>query len=126
MFRGAGVCRALGVTWRTGGTLRRCFRGAQSLVSTCASRSEDSFKQYFSEMPWLAVPYTDEARRSRLNRLYGIQGRRSWLPGVPGDLLIWPHHLFGFSCRGERTALFPYMFMSLTVSEMTCREFCSM
>ncbi|XP_078228426.1 nucleoredoxin isoform X8 [Callithrix jacchus] len=25
-------------------------------------------------MPWLAVPYTDEARRSRLNRLYGIQG----------------------------------------------------
>jgi len=39
-------------------------------------RSEDSFKQYFSEMPWVAVPYADEARRSRLNRLYGIQGRR--------------------------------------------------
>ncbi|NWQ82275.1 NXN protein, partial [Columbina picui] len=37
-------------------------------------RSEDSFKQYFSEMPWVAVPYADEARRSRLNRLYGIQG----------------------------------------------------
>uniref|UniRef100_A0A8C1SQB0 Thioredoxin-like fold domain-containing protein n=1 Tax=Cyprinus carpio TaxID=7962 RepID=A0A8C1SQB0_CYPCA len=37
-------------------------------------RSEESFTQYFSEMPWLAVPYTDEARRSRLNRLYGIQG----------------------------------------------------
>ncbi|MEQ2200566.1 hypothetical protein XENOCAPTIV_000127, partial [Xenoophorus captivus] len=36
--------------------------------------SEESFKQYFSEMPWLAVPYSDEARRSRLNRLYGIQG----------------------------------------------------
>lgn len=39
-----------------------------------SSRSEESFKQYFSEMPWLAVPYSDEARRSRLNRLYGIQG----------------------------------------------------
>uniref|UniRef100_A0A8C2XPH4 Thioredoxin-like fold domain-containing protein n=1 Tax=Cyclopterus lumpus TaxID=8103 RepID=A0A8C2XPH4_CYCLU len=37
-------------------------------------RSEESFQQYFSEMPWLAVPYSDEARRSRLNRLYGIQG----------------------------------------------------
>ncbi|CAG08953.1 unnamed protein product [Tetraodon nigroviridis] len=36
--------------------------------------SEESFKQYFSEMPWVAVPYSDEARRSRLNRLYGIQG----------------------------------------------------
>lgn len=44
------------------------------------SRSEESFKQYFSEMPWLAVPYPDEARRSRLNRLYGIQGTVQPLP----------------------------------------------
>ncbi|XP_021093873.1 nucleoredoxin isoform X1 [Heterocephalus glaber] len=44
------------------------------IVFVSADRSEESFKQYFSEMPWLAVPYTDEARRSRLNRLYGIQG----------------------------------------------------
>ncbi|KAG9265247.1 nucleoredoxin isoform X1 [Astyanax mexicanus] len=44
------------------------------IVFVSADRSEDSFTQYFSEMPWLAVPYTDEARRSRLNRLYGIQG----------------------------------------------------
>ncbi|XP_021093874.1 nucleoredoxin isoform X3 [Heterocephalus glaber] len=43
------------------------------IVFVSADRSEESFKQYFSEMPWLAVPYTDEARRSRLNRLYGIQ-----------------------------------------------------
>ncbi|KAG8587592.1 hypothetical protein GDO81_005718 [Engystomops pustulosus] len=44
------------------------------IVLVSADRSEESFKQYFSEMPWLAVPYIDEARRSRLNRLYGIQG----------------------------------------------------
>ncbi|XP_064159708.1 nucleoredoxin-like isoform X1 [Anguilla rostrata] len=44
------------------------------IVFVSADRSEDSFKQYFSEMPWVAVPYTDEGRRSRLNRLYGIQG----------------------------------------------------
>ncbi|XP_053310829.1 nucleoredoxin [Spea bombifrons] len=44
------------------------------IVLVSADRSEESFKQYFSEMPWLAVPYSDEARRSRLNRLYGIQG----------------------------------------------------
>ncbi|TKS80891.1 Nucleoredoxin [Collichthys lucidus] len=44
------------------------------IVFVSADRSEASFKQYFSEMPWLAVPYPDEARRSRLNRLYGIQG----------------------------------------------------
>lgn len=45
-----------------------------SLSRSNPSRSEESFKQYFSEMPWLAVPYSDEGRRSRLNRLYGIQG----------------------------------------------------
>ncbi|XP_043574139.1 nucleoredoxin isoform X1 [Chiloscyllium plagiosum] len=44
------------------------------IVFVSADRSEDSFKQYFNEMPWLAVPYTDEARRSRLNWNYGIQG----------------------------------------------------
>ncbi|XP_077152486.1 nucleoredoxin [Ranitomeya variabilis] len=44
------------------------------IVLVSADRSEESFKQYFSEMPWVAVPYSDEARRSRLNRLYGIQG----------------------------------------------------
>ncbi|XP_009318514.1 PREDICTED: nucleoredoxin, partial [Pygoscelis adeliae] len=44
------------------------------ILFVSADRSEDSFKQYFSEMPWVAVPYADEARRSRLNRLYGIQG----------------------------------------------------
>uniref|UniRef100_A0A8D3A2F7 Nucleoredoxin n=1 Tax=Scophthalmus maximus TaxID=52904 RepID=A0A8D3A2F7_SCOMX len=45
------------------------------IVFVSADRStSESFMQYFSEMPWVAVPYSDEARRSRLNRLYGIQG----------------------------------------------------
>ncbi|XP_037124397.1 nucleoredoxin [Syngnathus acus] len=44
------------------------------IVFVSADRSEESFQQYFSEMPWLAVPYSDEGRRSRLNRLFGIQG----------------------------------------------------
>ncbi|XP_059829540.1 nucleoredoxin isoform X13 [Hypanus sabinus] len=43
------------------------------IVFVSADRSEDSYKQYFSEMPWTAVPYTDETRRSRLNRHFDIQ-----------------------------------------------------
>lgn len=51
------------------------LRLLKTVASPCSPlRSEESFQQYFSEMPWLAVPYSDEARRSRLNRLYGIQG----------------------------------------------------
>lgn len=58
-----------------GGVLPEDQGAGQSfeIIFVSADRSEESFKQYFSEMPWLAVPYTDEARRSRLNRLYGIQ-----------------------------------------------------
>lgn len=67
---------------RRGGPDGGALRSNRALsLCMCLCRSEDSFKQYFSEMPWLAVPYTDEARRSRLNRLYGIQGRRSRLRG---------------------------------------------
>ncbi|XP_044539370.1 nucleoredoxin-like, partial [Gracilinanus agilis] len=58
------------------------------IIFVSADRSEDSFKQYFSEMPWLAVPYTDEARRSRLNRLYGIQGRRRYEPPSQSLVLV--------------------------------------
>uniref|UniRef100_A0A8C5QRN0 Nucleoredoxin n=1 Tax=Leptobrachium leishanense TaxID=445787 RepID=A0A8C5QRN0_9ANUR len=54
------------------------------IVLVSADRSEESFKQYFSEMPWLAVPYSDEARRSRLNRLYGIQG-------IPNLIILDPN-----------------------------------
>ncbi|KAK1126059.1 nucleoredoxin-like [Acipenser oxyrinchus oxyrinchus] len=44
------------------------------IVFVSADRSEESFTQYFSEMPWVAVPSQSEGRRSLLNRLYGIQG----------------------------------------------------
>ncbi|XP_043942229.1 nucleoredoxin-like [Protopterus annectens] len=44
------------------------------IIFVSSDRSDGSFTQYFSEMPWLAVPYADEKRRSSLNRLYSIQG----------------------------------------------------
>uniref|UniRef100_A0A3Q2W280 Nucleoredoxin n=3 Tax=Haplochromini TaxID=319058 RepID=A0A3Q2W280_HAPBU len=64
------------------------------IVFVSADRSEESFKQYFSEMPWLAVPYSDEARRSRLNRLYGIQG----ISPAPSPLSLNRHVFPGLLC----------------------------
>lgn len=96
------ACRARGTTCWKVGRPQRWRPGGNSFVSPRVSRrSEDSFKQYFSEMPWLAVPYTDEARRSRLNRLYGIQGRRSPLGGLPGALLARALRLSGSPSRGK-------------------------
>lgn len=45
-------------------------------------------------MPWLAVPYSDEARRSRLNRLYGIQG----ISPAPSPLSLNMHVFAGLLC----------------------------
>lgn len=58
-------------------------------------------------MPWLAVPYPDEARRSRLNRLYGIQGILEPLP---------PFHGCGFKLRGKG------VFLPVRLSHVTHRN----
>ena len=36
--------------------------------------NEDAFERNYAEMPWLAVPYKDEARISSLKQRYGING----------------------------------------------------
>lgn len=52
-------------------------------------------------MPWLAVPYSDEARRSRLNRLYGIQGNScNLLVNVPQMLKLRGGDFFFLSLLG--------------------------
>ncbi|XP_032823738.2 nucleoredoxin [Petromyzon marinus] len=44
------------------------------IIFVSSDRSDESFAQYFGEMPWLSVPYADTARRLNLSKLYGIQG----------------------------------------------------
>ena len=36
--------------------------------------NQDAFERNYAEMPWLAIPYTDEARISSLKQRYGING----------------------------------------------------
>ncbi|XP_006008021.1 nucleoredoxin-like [Latimeria chalumnae] len=61
------------------------------IIFVSSDRSLDSFKQYFGEMPWLAVPYSDEKRRLCLNRLYGIQGIPSLIILDLERNIITPH-----------------------------------
>ncbi|CAF1478660.1 unnamed protein product [Adineta ricciae] len=37
-------------------------------------RDENEFNSYFSEMPWLALPYSDRARKDALDSKYGVEG----------------------------------------------------
>ncbi|XKL64776.1 hypothetical protein PGB90_004862 [Kerria lacca] len=46
-------------------------------------RSADSYAHYISMMPWFTIPYEDNASRSQLTTLFGIQG-------IPSLILLNP------------------------------------
>ena len=47
---------------------------ALEVIFVTIDGNEDAFERNYSEMPWLAVPYKDEARISSLKQRYGING----------------------------------------------------
>ncbi|KAH0852219.1 hypothetical protein HID58_094153 [Brassica napus] len=44
------------------------------VVFVSGDEDEDSFKDYFSKMPWLAVPFTDSETRDRLDEVFKVRG----------------------------------------------------
>lgn len=44
------------------------------IIFVSSDRSEESFKNFFKNMPWLAVPYSEEKCRKELTNLYGVGG----------------------------------------------------
>lgn len=46
---------------------------AFELIFISSDKDETSFEEYFSEMPWLALPFEDE-RKEYLDRIFKVQG----------------------------------------------------
>jgi len=44
------------------------------IVFVSSDRDEDAFKEYFGEMPWLALDFSDRKRKEQLSNLFGVQG----------------------------------------------------
>jgi nucleoredoxin len=44
------------------------------VVFVSSDRDEESFNDYFKEMPWLALDYADRKRKDQLSNLFGVQG----------------------------------------------------
>jgi len=44
------------------------------VVFVSSDRDEEAFAGYFSEMPWLAVPFADRNRKTSLSEKYGVRG----------------------------------------------------
>lgn len=44
------------------------------IVFVSSDKTEDQFKEYFAEMPWLALDYSDRKLKGQLSNLFGVQG----------------------------------------------------
>lgn len=44
------------------------------VVFVSSDRSEDAFKEYYGEMPWLAVPYSADEVRTKLGKKFKVEG----------------------------------------------------
>lgn len=49
-------------------------KGDFEVVFVSSDRDEESFSGYFSEMPWLAVPFSDLETRKGLKDLFKVRG----------------------------------------------------
>mgnify|MGYP000557003405 FL=1 len=48
------------------------FAGKVEVIFVTDDRAPDHFERNFKQMPWYAIPYTDEHRRANLKSKYGI------------------------------------------------------
>ncbi|EXB82584.1 putative nucleoredoxin 1 [Morus notabilis] len=49
-------------------------KGDFEVVFVSSDRDEESFNDYFSEMPWLAIPFSDSDTRKHLKELFKVRG----------------------------------------------------
>ena len=63
-------------------------RGDAEVVFVSSDKSEEAFKEYFAEMPWLALPFEKMDLKNALSRKFGVQGIPTLLVLDPKSELI--------------------------------------
>merc|ERR1711904_142094 len=44
------------------------------IIFASSDRDEAAFKEYFGEMPWLALPYAERDAKEKLSKVFGVKG----------------------------------------------------
>jgi len=53
------------------------------IVFVSSDQSEEQFKEYFGEMPWAALPFSNKAKKDELSRRFDVQG-------IPAFIILGP------------------------------------
>lgn len=53
------------------------------IVFVSSDKDDNAFKEYFKEMPWLALPYSDRAAKEKLSKQFKVQG-------IPSFVILGP------------------------------------
>lgn len=59
------------------------------IIFVSSDKTEDEFKGYFAEMPWLALPYSDRSLKGTLSKKYKVSGIPTFvvLDGKTGEVI---------------------------------------
>ena len=52
---------------------------AFEIIFVSSDRDENAFNEYYGEMPWLALPYADRARKDSLSKKFKVSGIPSFV-----------------------------------------------
>lgn len=75
-------CR--GFTPKLGEMFKNAFEAkGMAIVFVSSDRDEGAFKEYFGEMPWMALPYAARDKKESLSKKYKVQG-------IPSFVIINP------------------------------------
>ena len=77
------------------------------VIFVSSDRSPEEFREYYGEMPWLALPFEDRDRKEALSQYFGIQGIPSFVMVGP-DLKVINPNARGCVASDPEGAKFPW------------------
>lgn len=68
------------------------------IVFVSSDRSEDAFQEYYKIMPWLALPFAERRKKSKLSQIFDVQG-------IPRLVLVDPKTGLATNARANQDIL---------------------
>merc|ERR1712193_604673 len=77
------------------------------VVFVSSDRDDSAFQEYFKEMPWLAIPYSNRAKKDELSKKFKVSGIPSLIIlGADGKIIGGGQELKGESLLGKVFAFY--------------------